>query len=92
MALVLTEFREPVVDPGGNEFRAKACALPTSRGLWQGWIEFNPVNGDPTFRSPNETMQPTRSGVVRWAAGLTPDYLVCALDRARQRVRLPDAG
>jgi hypothetical protein len=31
-------------------------------------------------------MQATRSGVVKWAAGLTADHLVCALDRARVRL------
>ena len=86
MALVLNEFREPIVDPNGNGFKAKACALPNAKGLWQGWIEFNPTNGSPTFRSPAETMQATRSGVVKWAASLTTDHLSCALDRARVRI------
>jgi hypothetical protein len=86
VALVLTEFQDPIKDLSGNGFRARACALPNAKGLWQGWIEFNPTNGDPTFRSPAETMQATRSGVVKWAAGLTADHLMCALDRARVRL------
>lgn len=86
MALVLNEFSDPVIDPSGNSFKARACALPNAKGLWQGWIEFNPLNGEPTFRSPAETMQATRSGVVRWAEGLTIDHLSCALGRARDRI------
>jgi hypothetical protein len=86
VALVLTEFQDPVLDQVGNGFKAKACALPNAKGLWQGWIEFDPLNGAPTFRSPAETMQATRSGVVKWAAGLTTDHLSCALDRARVRI------
>jgi hypothetical protein len=86
VALVLNEFREPIVDPAGNGFKAKACALPNAKGLWQGWIEFNPVNGSPTSRSPAETKQAPRSGVVKWAAGLPTDHFSCALDRARVRI------
>jgi hypothetical protein len=87
VALVLAEFGEPVVGPEGRAFRAKACALPTKTGLWQGWIEFNPTNGAPTFRSPQETTQPSRVGVVNWAGGLTPNYLEAALDRALFRIK-----
>ena len=86
MALIVADFKEPVVGPDGGTFRARACALSTSRGGWQGWIEFNPINGDPTFRSPRETLQPTRTDVMHWAVGLTPNCLASALDRALGRL------
>ncbi len=89
MAVVLAEYGEPVVGPKGLGFRARACALPTRSGLWQGWIEFNPTNGEPSFRSPHETVQPSRTGVMDWAVSLTPQHLSCALDRALGRLGYP---
>lgn len=89
MAVVLAEYGEPVVGPKGSGFRARACALPTRGGLWQGWIEFNPTNGEPSFRSPHETLQPTRTSVMAWAVSLTPDHLSCVLDRALGRLGYP---
>ena len=87
MALVLAEYDGAVVGPKGHEFRARACALPTRKGQWQAWIEFDPIDGAPRFKSPQETTQPTRSGVVSWALSLTPSHLECALDRALGRLR-----
>jgi len=51
--------------------------------LWQGWIEFLPVDdsGLP-LRSPRETTQPNRTDTHYWATGLTPIYLEGALKRA----------
>jgi hypothetical protein len=88
VAVVLAEYGDTVVGPEGDAFRARACALPTRAGQWQGWIEFNPTNGDPTFRSPHETLQPNRTGVIDWAVSRTPHQLACALDRARGRLGL----
>lgn len=86
VALVLAEYGEAVLSRG---FRARACALPTTKGLWQGWIEFNPTNGEPSFRSPAETVQPSRTLVTDWAVSLTPDHLASALDRALARLGYP---
>ena len=89
MAFVLAEYGDPVVGPEGEGFRARACALPTRTGLWQGWIEFNPTNGEPTFRSPHETVQPSRISVTDWAVTRTPYHLACALERALGRLGYP---
>ena len=86
MAHVLAEYGEVVAARAGIAFRARACALPTRSGLWKGWIEFNPTNGDPTFRSPQETMQSSRTGVMNWAINMTPNELDLALDRALGRL------
>lgn len=85
MALVLAEYGEPVVREGRG-FRARACALPTPKGLWQGWIEFNPTNGEPSFRSPAETVQTSRVDVTDWATTRTADELAAALHRALGRL------
>jgi hypothetical protein len=85
MAVIVADFKEPVVGPDGVEFRARACGLSHS-GQWRGWIEFNPLNGAPTFRSPYETEQPSSSQLREWAGDLTPGYLEDALTRALGRL------
>lgn len=86
MAVVLAEYTETIVDPRGKRFRARACALPTPKGAWQGWIEFDPIDGAPRFRSPRETEQPTRTDVIEWADRLTSRHLEHALARALGRL------
>jgi hypothetical protein len=86
MAVIVADFKEPVVGPDGVEFRARACGLSRATGQWRGWIEFNPLNGAPTFRSPYETEQTSSHGLRQWAGDLTPDYLEDALTRALGRL------
>jgi hypothetical protein len=50
--------------------------------MWQGWIEFTPVEGGDTVVSGRETTQPNREDTVYWATGLTAVYLEGALARA----------
>jgi hypothetical protein len=51
-------------------------------GLWEGWIEFVPIDGGLPIRSPRETTQPNYTDAKYWASGLTPVYLEGALKRA----------
>jgi hypothetical protein len=51
-------------------------------GLWEGWIEFVPLDGGPAVRSPRETTQPNGRDAAYWASGLTPIYLEGSLGRA----------
>ena len=82
MAQVFTQFNDPVLSADGTPYRARVCGAPMSDGLWEGWIEFVPIDGGAPIRSPRETTQPNRIDTVYWAAGLTPVYLEGALDRA----------
>ena len=82
MAEVLIEFDAVVGDDDGEKYDAQACGAPMPDGLWEGWIEFIPLDGGTPLRSPRETTQPNRSDAVYWASGLTPVYLAGALDRA----------
>lgn len=82
MAEVLIQFERVVVGDDGAKYHAQACGGPMSDGLWEGWIEFIPLDGDTPLRSRRETTQPNRSDAVYWASGLTPVYLAGALDRA----------
>ena len=82
MAEVLMEFAEPILDRSGAAYIARACGAPVDHGLWNGWLEFVPVDGGTPIRSARETTQPNRIDTEYWATGLTPVYLEGALQRA----------
>ena len=82
MAEVLVEFAEPIADKNGTAYIARACGAPADHGLWNGWLEFVPVDGGRPIRSSRETTQPNRVDTAYWATGLTPVYLEGALQRA----------
>jgi hypothetical protein len=82
VAEVLTRFTSTVSTTDGIRYAAQACAAPNTDGLWEGWIEFVPVDGGPALRSPRETTQPNRRDAQYWATGLTAVYLEGALARA----------
>ena len=84
MAEVLTKFAEPLLSKERTPYRAQACGAMTKDGLWEGWIEFIPVDGGPSVRSPRETTQPNRVDTLYWASGLTTTYLEGALARAER--------
>lgn len=86
MAVIVADFKEPVVGPDGVACHARACGVSRGSGQWQGWIEFNPLNGSPTFRSPYETVQPSSRELREWADDLTPSWLEGALLRALNRL------
>ena len=81
MAEVLAEFADLVVHHGA-EYHAQACGAPAGDNLWEGWIEFVPLDGSPAVRTARETTQPNRTDTVYWATGLTHVYLEGALHRA----------
>jgi hypothetical protein len=79
---VFVEFSEPVMAKDGRVFVARACGSELGRHLWQGWLEFVPVDRGEAIRSSRETTQPNRQDTAYWATGLTPVYLEGALERA----------
>lgn len=86
MAEVLLSFDFPVRDDYG-EFHARAIGRQAEDGMWQGWIEFTPIDGsDEVLVTGVETTQPARDYVHYWATGLTPVFLEGALHRARRPV------
>ena len=82
MAEVLVQFTEPVVRSESEAYIARACGAEMPDGLWQGWIEFLPIDDGEAVRSGRETTQPNRADTLYWATGLTPVYLEGALGRA----------
>jgi hypothetical protein len=83
---MLLTYAEPVTDSGGT-YVARAVGRQAADRMWEGWIEFLPVNGEGTVLvSGVESRQPEREHLAYWASGLTPVYLEGALHRARTPV------
>jgi hypothetical protein len=83
MAVVLVKFDGPVAGPGGKTYFAQAAGNELEGGLWEGWLEFQPIDGEAdALVSGRETTQPNRTNIEYWAQGLTTIYLEGALARA----------
>ncbi len=91
MAEVFVEFEAPVTGESGKSYMARACGDAMDDGVWQGWIEFLPVDGGEPVRSGRETTQPNRTDAVYWATGLTPIFLQGSLRRALNPLVRPAA-
>jgi len=76
------EFPVAVRDSQGRMFHARACGAPLDGTVWEGWIEFDAIDGGETIRTPRETTQPNRRDTEYWATGLSDVYLEGALKRA----------
>jgi hypothetical protein len=86
MAEVLLSFDTPARDAFG-EYRARAIGRAAPDGMWEGWLEFIPLDGSgEVLITGAESRQPEREHLVYWATGLTPVYLEGALARARRPV------
>jgi len=91
MAELLASFSSPVRDEFGV-FRARAVGRLAPDHMWEGWVEFVPLDGGGgVLVSGIESRQPEHEHLVYWATGLTPVYLEGALSRARKplTVRVP---
>lgn len=86
MAEVLVSYEQPVRDTGGV-FHARAVGRRANDGMWEGWLEFVPIDGDgEVLVTAAESRQPERGHLEYWATGLTPVYLEGALQRARRPI------
>lgn len=91
MAEVLATFTTPVTDQFGSYY-PRAVGRHAPDGMWEGWIEFLPVDGgSDVLVTAVETHQPERQHLVYWATGLSQVYMEGALHRARNptTVRVP---
>jgi len=83
MSEVMVKFDESVKDSVGRRYFAQAAAREREDGLWEGWLEFIPVDdAGGAIASERETTQPNRTNLKYWAEGLTKVYLEGALQRA----------
>ena len=84
MSEVLMEYDPIVSESDGGQWKPRACGRRGEGHMWEGWIEFVPLNrASSPVRSRRESTQPSRESLVYWATGLTPIYLKGALERAR---------
>lgn len=83
MSEILVSFDESIARSDGVEYFAQVMGRERNDGLWEGWLEFAPVEGSAErVRSGRETTQPKRRDIEYWAQGLTRVYLMGALERA----------
>ena len=88
MAEVLIEFDTVLRYREDGTWSARACVKQRADGLWEGFLEFTPRDGEgPSVSTERETEQSSRDGVLYWAQGLTQVYLEGALVRAVARSR-----
>jgi hypothetical protein len=78
----LVEFRTLIAAETGERYQARAVGAQRTDGMWEGWIEFEPLDGGDVLSSARETTQPNLTDLEYWATGLTPVYLEGALKRA----------
>jgi hypothetical protein len=84
MTEILVKFDEPIIGLNGGQYFAQALGRERDDGLWEGWLEFIPVDvSEASVPSGRETTQPNRTDVNYWAQGLTRVYLQGALTRAQ---------
>lgn len=83
MTEVLVDYENTIAGADGSRWAARACGREGAGNMWEGWIEFVPLDLDrKPIRSTRETTQPSREDLLYWATGLTPVYLRGALTRA----------
>jgi hypothetical protein len=91
MTEVLVSFHAPISHATG-QYAARAVTRHADDGMWQGWLEFEPLDADrPVVVGPVESTQSKREHIQYWATGLTPVFLEGALDRAVKPLAVPAA-
>ncbi|HTM03021.1 MAG TPA: hypothetical protein VL173_05935 [Vicinamibacterales bacterium] len=96
MADVLKSFDDPVSNQG-RRFHARAVGRQAPDGMWDGWLEFEPLDArTDVIVGPIESRQPEAHDLAYWATGLTPVFLEGALNRALNpltvRVKIPEVS
>ena len=79
----IEQYTSLIEDEDGVRYTVEAHGDTTSDGLWEGWLEFHPLEAEmPVLRTDRETTQPNRSALEYWATGLEPVYFEGAFERA----------
>jgi len=66
----------------GRQFQVQVSGKQRTDRTWAGFVEFTDVKSGSTFRTEQETSQPSRDTLVYWATGLEHIYIEGALVRA----------
>jgi hypothetical protein len=81
----LLVFEKTIEGPESRSWEARVQGLERDDGLWEGWVQFTPVDGGAPVRTDRETTQPNLHDLQYWASGLTYFFLEGALERALRR-------
>lgn len=65
----------------GTRYAILARGEMRDDGMWEGWLEFQPLDGGQPLRTGRETTQPNRDALAYWASGLEPIYFEGAFER-----------
>lgn len=82
MSETLLAYAAVVQSSSADEHDARACGRERDDGRWEAWLEFEPLGGGATIRTPSETTQPDRAALLAWAQGISRVYLEGAVKRA----------
>jgi hypothetical protein len=82
MAEVLADFPYQVVDPRGHEYFVSVAGAQKPDGMWDGWLEFVPLDETEPLVTPKETTQSNRAALQHWAEALEETYVKGAFNRA----------
>jgi hypothetical protein len=74
-------FELAVTAPDGRRYYASAEAEVRADQSWEGWIEFEPVDGSAVLRSPRQMTCRDLMSLQLWAAGLTHGSLQAVFAR-----------
>jgi hypothetical protein len=66
----------------GEQYVARAYTDRQPGGLWEAWLVFFSLTTGAVLATDRETTQGKREHIVYWASGLSPTYLLGALERA----------
>ena len=83
MAELIHEHVTHVRTSAGDAYVPRTYAEQQADGVWEAWLEFEPIDGGPTLRTDRETSQATREALETWASGLEASYFQGAFARAR---------
>jgi hypothetical protein len=73
MAEVLVEYDTVIAADDGSRWVAQACGRASRGSIWEGWIEFVPLDPERhPERGPRESTQQNHDDLVYWATGLPP--------------------
>lgn len=82
MSELIQKYETQLRGSDGRRYEVEAYGREQRDNLWEGWLEFLPLDGGDRLVSGTETTQPNRDDLVYWASGLTDPYLDGALMRA----------
>ena len=71
MSEIILDLPYRVIGTSGEEHYVSVAGDQRPDGQWEAWLEYVPIDESIPLLTPTETTQTSRSGLVRWAEGLT---------------------